>query len=156
MHAAGNHRADENPQHAGQIAELRGQHRPDQRPGAGDGGKVMAKEHPFVGGIIVVAVVEQVGWCDVPVIQCQNFGCNKCRVETVGQNINADRGDQNPDRVDLFLYPNQPCRHGKGKSAHQRQNSPEYFFPDRHTFPIPFLYHMHNPDQPEPNVTISR
>ena len=52
--------ADEDPQEAGQKAELRRQHRADERPGAGDGGEVVAEEHPAVGGDEVLAVGEAV------------------------------------------------------------------------------------------------
>ena len=42
----------------GQIAELRRQRRADQRPGPGDGGEVVAEDHPAVGGHEVAAVVD--------------------------------------------------------------------------------------------------
>ena len=54
---------------AGQIAELRGQHRADQRSGAGDGGEVMAEDDPLIGGLEVVAVVEAFGGGGALVVQ---------------------------------------------------------------------------------------
>ena len=57
LHRAGEHDAGQDPQRAGQVAHLRGQHRPDQRAGAGDGGEVVAEQHVPVGRHVVEAVV---------------------------------------------------------------------------------------------------
>ena len=38
---------------AGQIAHLRREHRPDERPRAGDGREAAAVEHVFVGGDVI-------------------------------------------------------------------------------------------------------
>ena len=46
VHRAGEADAGEDPDEAGRVAELRREHRPDQRPGAGDGREVVAEEHP--------------------------------------------------------------------------------------------------------------
>ena len=61
VHAAGQHRADQQPEEAGQVAELRGQHRADQRAGAGDGGEVVAEQHQRVHGHVVVPVARGCG-----------------------------------------------------------------------------------------------
>ena len=39
----GNHRTDDDPECAGQVAELGGEDRPEQGTGSGDGCKMMAK-----------------------------------------------------------------------------------------------------------------
>src|SRR5271165_2146968 len=57
LHRAGDDDTGEYPQRAGKIAHLRREHRTDQRPRPGNGGEVMAKEHPLVGRHIVHAVV---------------------------------------------------------------------------------------------------
>ena len=57
LHRAGEHDAGEDPQRAGQVAHLRGEHGPDQRAGAGDGREVVAEQHVFVGRHVVQAVV---------------------------------------------------------------------------------------------------
>ena len=62
LHAAAEHGADENPQRARQIAELRGQRGTDQRTRAGNGGEVMAEHHPAIGRHEVAAVVEPHRW----------------------------------------------------------------------------------------------
>ena len=58
VHAPAEHRADEQPQEARAVAELRRQHRSDQRPGAGDRGEVVPEQHPLVRRDVVVAVLE--------------------------------------------------------------------------------------------------
>ena len=50
------HGADDDPERSGEVAELRGERRADQRAGAGDGREVMAEDDPLVGGLEVVAV----------------------------------------------------------------------------------------------------
>ena len=57
LHRAGEHDAGQDPQHAGQVAHLRRQHRADQRTRARDRGEVVAEQHVFVGRHIVEAVV---------------------------------------------------------------------------------------------------
>ena len=57
------------PDEPGRIAELRRQRRTDQRAGAGDGGEVVAEEHPLGRGIVVVAVVLGMSWRDPRVVQ---------------------------------------------------------------------------------------
>ena len=60
MHRAAQTDADHQPQKARQESKLRRQHWPNQWPRAGDGREVMPKQNPFVGRIIVVAVVHRV------------------------------------------------------------------------------------------------
>jgi hypothetical protein len=48
VHRAAERRADQHPQHAGQVAELRRQHRADQRPRPRDGREVVAEDDPLV------------------------------------------------------------------------------------------------------------
>ena len=50
VHGAGEADADDQPDQPGRVAELRRQHRADERARAGDGGEVMAEQHqPCVG-----------------------------------------------------------------------------------------------------------
>ena len=58
LHRAAEHDADEDPERAGQVAELRRERRADQRPGPGDGREVMAEDDPAVGRHEVAAVVD--------------------------------------------------------------------------------------------------
>ena len=54
---AGEADAGDEPDEPGRVAELRRQHRADERPGAGDRREVMAEEHPRLRRVVVVAVV---------------------------------------------------------------------------------------------------
>ena len=72
LHGAAEHDADDEPERAGQIAELRGEHRADQRSGAGDGREMMAEEHPAVGRHEVAAVVEPLGRRGAPVVETED------------------------------------------------------------------------------------
>ena len=58
LHAAAEHAADQDPQRARQIAELRRERRADQRTGAGDRGEVMAEHDPAMRRHEVAAVVQ--------------------------------------------------------------------------------------------------
>ena len=61
LHRAAERDADDDPDHAGQIAELRGERRADERAGSGDGREVMAEHDPVVRRHEVAAVVESLG-----------------------------------------------------------------------------------------------
>ena len=56
VHRPGQDAADDDPEGAGQVAELGGQHRPKQRPRRGDGGEVVTEENILVGFHVVMAV----------------------------------------------------------------------------------------------------
>ena len=60
MDGAGEAHAGDQPDEPGRVAELRREHRPDERPGAGDRGEMMAEEHQPVGRVVVLAVVPHV------------------------------------------------------------------------------------------------
>ena len=61
LHGTAQHRADQDPQRARQIAELRGQHRTDERAGTADRGEVVPEEHELVGLDEIAAVVVHLG-----------------------------------------------------------------------------------------------
>ena len=100
LHAAAQHRADQNPQRARQVAELRRQRRADQRAGAGDGGEVVAEHDPFVGGHEVAPVVEALRRRGAGLVQHQHPGGNPGGVKAVGQGVDAGGGGDQPDGVD--------------------------------------------------------
>ena len=83
VHAARKHAADENPEQAGHVAELGGQHGPKQGAGGGDGGEMVPEEHGFVGIHIVVAVGVFDGRRHTGVIQVQHLVCNEQAVKTI-------------------------------------------------------------------------
>ena len=69
LHASGQHRADQEPEKSRRKSELRRQRRAHQRPGAGDGGKVMSEQHPLRRGHIVVPVFIGVRRSDAAVVE---------------------------------------------------------------------------------------
>ena len=87
---AGQHGADNDPDRAGQEAELRREDRADQRPRAGDGREVMAEQDPFISRVIIVAVIEPDGRGDFFRIKRQDFSRQKGRIIAIGQRKNAE------------------------------------------------------------------
>ena len=91
VHRAGKHRADENPQRAGQIAELRGKHRSQQGAGGRYRRKVMAVQVVLVGLDIILPVREFHGGRRPRRIQVQHLVGDKQTVGAVGYRKDAHR-----------------------------------------------------------------
>lgn len=89
MDAAGKDAADQNPEHAGHIAELGGQHGPQQRTGGGDGREVMAEQHELVGLDVVVPVRVFDRRRGAGVVQIQNLAGDEEPVEPVADGEDA-------------------------------------------------------------------
>ncbi len=123
LHRAGQHNADQDPDGSRQEAHLRGQNRPHQRPGAGDGGKVVAEQHPFVGGHIVQAVVVTFCRGQTAVVQFKDLVGNEPAVEAIGDAVAGDGGDHQPNGVDMFAAAER--QHGEGEGADQRHQQPD-------------------------------
>ena len=102
LHAAGEDGSGQHPQRSGKIAELRGQHRPDQRAGPGDGGEVMAEDDPLVGDQKVAAVFQAFGGSGAQGIESENLRRDELAVEAVSEGVAAGRGHDQPQRVDRF------------------------------------------------------
>ena len=102
LHAAAQHRADQDPEGAGQITKLRRKRRADQRSGARDGGEVMTKHHPAVGRHEVTAVVETLGGRGAGCIRNQDFCHDPRAVKTIADGIGAHGRDYEPHRVDAL------------------------------------------------------
>ena len=83
VHAACEHAADENPEQAGHVAELGGQHGAEQGAGGGDGGEMVPEEHVLVGIHVIVAVGVLDGRRHTGVIQVQHLVCNEQAVKTI-------------------------------------------------------------------------
>jgi hypothetical protein len=56
VNGAAKHGAEQDPERAGQHAVLRGEHGPDQRPGGGDRGEVVAEQDEAVGLDVIAPV----------------------------------------------------------------------------------------------------
>ena len=94
LHRAAEHHADEDPERAGKVAELRGEHRPDERAGAGDGGEVMAEDDPLVRLHVIPAVLVDLAGRGAAVVQREHAGGDPFRVKAVADGVGAKRGGE--------------------------------------------------------------
>ena len=117
LHGAGEDHADDDPDRARQIAHLRGEHRADERAGAGDRGEVVAEQHAPVGRLEVDVVLEPLGGRRALVVDPQHLVGDEARVEAVGDRVRADRGDDQPRRA-------RSARRGRGRSRPRRPRRP--------------------------------
>ncbi len=123
MHRPGEDHARQYPQHAGQVAHLRGEHGPDQRPGAGDGGKVVAKQHVFIGRNVVQAIVVARGRCRTAGVQRQHTLGDEQAVVAVGNQVHRYGGNNYPQRVNGLAAVQGDGRQRAG--ARQRDQRPD-------------------------------
>ena len=93
MHCAAQTNSDHQPQKSWQKSKLRCQHRTNQRSRAGDGREVMTEQNPFIGRIIVVAVIHRVGRHGPRIIERQDLGRDEGGIVTVRDRHQAQRAD---------------------------------------------------------------
>ena len=122
LHGAGEDDADDDPDRARQEAHLGGQHRADERAGAGDRREVVPEQDAPVGGLVVVPVVEPLGGRGALVVGAEHLLRDEARVEAVRDRVRAERGEEQPDRADLL-------------AARQRQDAPGHRAEQRHAGP---------------------
>ena len=99
VHRAGQAAAGDQPDEPGRVAELRGQHRPDQRTGAGDGREMMAEEHPAAGRIVVVPVVFRMRRGDARIVERHHLRGDERAVVPVRDRHDAQRGDDDVESM---------------------------------------------------------
>jgi hypothetical protein len=75
---------DEKPEQPRHVAILDRQHRTDERAGPGNGGEVMAEEDPFLGRMIILAVIEEVRRRRAEIVNHRDAGGEESAVVTVG------------------------------------------------------------------------
>ena len=102
LDGAAERHADDDPDGAGQEAELRGERRTDQRAGAGDGREVVTEHDPAVGRHEVAAVVEPLGRRRASGVEREDLGRDDPAVEPVGDEVRADGRGEEPGGADLF------------------------------------------------------
>ena len=104
MNPARQHRTDDDPERPGQITELGGQHRSQERTGSGNCGKVMAEEDIPVGLHVIMAVSHRDGGSGSLRSQIENSVCDEQSVIAVGQRENTQRNDHESQCIHaLFL-----------------------------------------------------
>jgi hypothetical protein len=99
LHAAAERRADEDPERAGQVAELRGKGGPDQWARARDRGEVVAEHDPAIRRDEVAAVAETLGGCRARGVEREHLGREKRAVEPVAERVHAHGRDDEPHPV---------------------------------------------------------
>ncbi len=129
LHRAADYRAEDDPQRAGKIAELRGESRADQRTRTGDCGEVVAEEDPFVHGLEIVPVAQALGGGGAAVVERHHFRRDEFRVETETHGVGADGRNHDPHAVDrLAAIDGDP---GETERGEDRNKTPddmtEYF-----------------------------
>ncbi|MNQ82962.1 hypothetical protein D3C85_980310 [compost metagenome] len=102
LHRPGKDHAGDQPERAGQVAHLRGEHRAHQRAGAGDGGEVVSEENVLVGRHIVQAIVMDDRRRCPGGVQLHHPGGNEQAVVSVGDQVEGDGGYHYPQGVDRF------------------------------------------------------
>ena len=102
LYRSGQHHAREDPDHSRQIAHLRRQHRTNQRPRAGNGRKMVTEQHFLVGWNVVEAVVVTHRRSHARRVDRQYVFSDIQAVKAIGDQIDADCRDDNPQRVNLF------------------------------------------------------
>ncbi|MCY1402099.1 hypothetical protein D9M71_172310 [compost metagenome] len=122
LHRTGQHHAGDKPERAGQVAHLRGEYRAHQRAGAGDGGEVVTEEHVLVGRHVVQAIVVDDRGRGPVGVQLHHLGGDEQAVIAVGDQIDGDCRDDDPQGVDGFAAAQ--CHDSQGKCTHQRHHQP--------------------------------
>ena len=138
LHRTGEHHAGEDPQCAGQVAHLRREHRTNQRSCSGNGREMVAEQHVAVGRHVIQAVVMAVGRGRTLHIDAEHLVGDEQRVEPVGDEIDAHRGDDQPGGVDRL--PTGECDDAERNRAQHGDGCPEQFGLERHDVSLP-RYH---------------
>ena len=99
VHGAGEAAAGDQPDESGRVAALRGQRRPDERSGAGDGGEMMAEEHPAAGRIVVVPVVFRMRRGDARIVERHDLRRDERAVVAVSDGHDRQRGDDDVESL---------------------------------------------------------
>ncbi|MND47657.1 hypothetical protein D3C80_385550 [compost metagenome] len=119
LHRAGQDHPGDQPEGAGQVAHLRGEHRAHQRAGAGDGGEVVTEEDVLVGRDVVQAIVVEHGRCCAGGVQLHHPGGDEQAVVAVGNEVDRGCSSNNPEGVDGFATTQ---RHGAQRECAQHGN----------------------------------
>ena len=93
VHASGQHAADEDPKRAGHVAELRGEHRSQERTGRGDGREMVAEENEFVGFDVVDAVGHLDRRSDPVGFHPKHLSDKEQAVKAIADGKETDRGE---------------------------------------------------------------
>ncbi len=99
LYASGEDSSRDQPQRAGQVAELCGKRGADERARPSNGGEMMAKQNPFIGGHEVAAIVVTFGGSCAGVIQGQQACRDERGIKAISDQVRAARGDHKPGGI---------------------------------------------------------
>ena len=122
LHRARKHDTEDDPDRAGQVAKLGGQHRADQRSRASDRREMVAEEDPARGRHEVPAIGQTLRRRGAAVIQLEDAVGEEAAVETEGDEVGADGGKHQPGRADGL--PAVQGEHPPTGRAHQGDERP--------------------------------
>jgi hypothetical protein len=135
LHAPAKHGAHDQPQRSRQVAELRRQRRTDQRPRASDRREVMAEHDPAMRRHEIAAVVEPLAGRGASGVQREHARRDPPAVEAVRDEVDARRGDHEPERVDALAAMERDAAEGRGAGYGERppnQDLQDSIHGDRH------------------------
>ena len=122
LHRAGEDDADDDPERARQVAHLGCEDRADERSGTGDGREVVAEEDAPVRRHEVLGVVVVLRRRRAGVVRLRDVALDVLGVEAERDEIAADCGEDEPDRVDRFTA--RKGEHAPTDAAQQRNGDP--------------------------------
>src|SRR5262249_45273762 len=123
LHCSAEYHAEEYPESAREIPELRRQDRTDERPGAGDGREVMPEHHPAVGGDEIAAIVQALRRGRSRGVEREDARRDEGAVEPVRERVAGDGGDDEPDRVHRLTAHERKDRDRRGADECHQQPS---------------------------------
>ena len=88
---------------------------------AGNGGEMVAEEYPLICGHEVPAVLETFGWGGASVVQFQDSDGDEPAVETITDGVDANRRNDQPDRVDRLATCGSNVTQGTGAEASHQE-----------------------------------
>src|SRR5262249_10105656 len=121
LHCSAEHHAEQDPERAREIPELRRQGRTDERSGAGDGREVMPEHHPAVGGNEIAAVVQALCRGRSRGVEREDARRDEGAVETVRERVAGDGRDDEPDRVHRLAAHEREDRDRRGADERHQQ-----------------------------------
>ena len=102
LHGAGQDDADDDPDRAGQVAHLGGEHRTDERARPGDRGEVVPEQHVPMGDVEVTAVVVPLRRCGPGVVDPEHPVGDEAGVEAIGDGVRGQGREEDPEGRDLL------------------------------------------------------
>ena len=114
LHGAAEHDSDDDPDRAGEKAELRRERGADERTRTGDRREVVAEDDPAIRRQIVAAVLHAHGRCRAAVVDGEDLRRDEAPVEPIRDRVRAERGRKEPSGADGLAAREREAREGAG------------------------------------------